>query len=133
MANTNRQTKNREEFMLAGKLSELDWVPKTEEEISKDLFKGTDPEKIIDAFEEQIGLNVKDTTPKNQVYKCMDLRPFDDEDRMLLQKFYNNPEQYQIIRRSENWTQRGELVIFLEYFEDLDSKLQKEKDSVTLQ
>ena len=128
MSNNNKQAKNREEFMLSGKLSELDWVPKTEEQISKDLFQGTDPDKIIDAFEEQMGFPVKETAVKSQVYKCMDLRPFDDEDRMLLQKFYNNPDQYQIIRRSENWTPRGDLIIFLEYFEDLEVKLAKEKE-----
>jgi hypothetical protein len=128
MANHNKQAKDRESFMLEGKLSELDWIPKSEEQISKDLFQGSDPEKVMDAFEEQLGLTVKETAPKKQVYKCMDLRPFDDEDRLLLQKFYNNPEQYEVIRRSENWTQRGELIIFLEYFENLDVKLDKERE-----
>ena len=129
MANNNRELKKREDFMLGGKLSELDWVPKSEEQVSKDLFKGGDPEKMIDAFEKQMGISVKETTPKNQVYKCMDIRPFDEEDRLVLQKFYNNPEQYQIIRRSENWTPRGDLIIFLEYYEDLDVKLDKEKQT----
>lgn len=114
--------------MLKGKLSELDWVPKSEEQISRDLFSGTDPEKIMDSFEEQMGITVKETAPTTQVYKCMDLRPFDDEDRALLQKFYNTPDQYQIIRRSDNWTQKGDLVIFLEYFENLDVKLEKEQE-----
>ena len=124
----NRVAKNREDFMLKGKLSELDWVPKSEEQFSRDLFSGTDPEKIMDSFEEQMGITVKETAPNNQVYKCMDLRPFDDEDRALLQKFYNTPDQYQIIRRSDNWTQKGDLVIFLEYFENLDVKLEKEQE-----
>ena len=128
MANNNREIKNRENLMLYGKLSELDWTPKSEEQISKDLFKGSDPDKMIDAFEESIGITVKDHSPQNQVYKCVDLRPFDDEDRKLLQDFYNNPEQYQVIRRSDNWTQRGDLVIFLEYFENIDVKLDKEQD-----
>ena len=125
----NREIKKREDFMLGGKLSELEWVPKTEAQISKDLFKGSNPEDIMDAFEKQMGLVVKDTTPKNQVYKCMDLRPFNDEDRLLLQKFYNTPDQYQIIRRAENWTPRGELIIFLEYYEDMDVKLDKERQA----
>ena len=40
MANTNKEMKEREDFMLSGKLSELDWIPKSEEEIIKNLFKG---------------------------------------------------------------------------------------------
>jgi len=128
MANI-REIKKREDFMLGGKLSELEWAPKTEAQVSKDLFKGTDPDALIDAFEKQMGLEVKNTDPKNQVYKCMDLRPFNDEDRILLQKFYNTPDQYQIIRRAENWTPKGDLIIFLEYYEDMDVKLEKEKQS----
>jgi hypothetical protein len=130
MSNT-RELKKRENFMLSGKLSELDWVPKSEEEIRKDLFKGSDPEKMMDAFERQMGISVKNTEPTNQVYKCVDLRPFDDGDRELLQKFYNTPEQYQVIRRSDNWTPKGELIIFLEYFENLDVKLDKEQENLT--
>jgi hypothetical protein len=127
MATKNREVAKREEFMLAGKLSELDWEPKSEEQISQALFRGTDPDKMVDAFEKQLGLDIKDNTPKNQVYKCVDLRPFNDEDRELLQKFYNNPAQYQLIKRTDNWTPKGDLIIFLEYIEDLDVKADKEQ------
>jgi|GEM_PF-6850261 len=118
--------KDREAFVLGGKLSELDWEPKTEAQISKDLFKGTDPEKMVDSFEEQLGLKHKKFDLPKQVYKCMPLKPFDDEDRTLLQKFYNNPEQYQVIHRSDNWNMKGELTIFLEYFENMDFKEKQE-------
>lgn len=110
--------------MLTGSLSEIDWKPRTEEEVVKDLFKGTDPEKIVDAFEAQLGLK-KHTVPeeKTQVYKCVFLKPCaDDEDRALLQDFYNNTKRYQVINRNDNWTQRGDLVIFLEYFENLEER-----------
>ena len=123
---SNKEIKDREDFMLAGKLSELDWVPKSEAEIAKDLFKGIDPEKQIDAFEKQLGISLPDAPAGKQIYKCVDLRPFDDSDRELLQKFYNNPEKYQVIHRSDNWTHRGDLVIFLEYFENMDACTDKE-------
>ena len=113
--------------MLGGKLSELAWEPKTEEQISRDLFKGTDPEKIVDAFEEQMGLKVRNIEAPKQVYKCVHLRPFDDEDRDLLQKFYNSPERFHVVHRSDNWNMKGELTIFLEYFENMDVKQKEDK------
>ena len=131
-ANKNKEIKNRENFMLSGKLSELAWEPKSEEQITKDLFKGSDPDKMIDAFEKQQGISVKDTEVRNTVYKCIDLSPCTNEDdKALLEKFYNNPAQYQIAHRSDNWTQRGELKIFLEYYEDVDIRIAKEEESAT--
>jgi hypothetical protein len=130
MSAKNSDIKRREDFMLSGELSELDWVPKTEEQISKDLFKFSDPDKMIDAFEKQLGIKVANTEIKNQIYKCVALSPStEDEDRLLLQKFYNSPEQYQVINRSDNWTNRGELKIFLEYFENLDVRNDKDQST----
>ena len=119
--------KNRENFMLTGSLSELDWKPRTEAEVVKDLFKGSNPEQLVDAFETQLGLKKhKVEEEKTQVYKCVFLKPCaDDEDRVLLQDFYNNTKRYQVINRSDNWTQRGDLVIFLEYFENLDERTEQ--------
>lgn len=118
--NTNADIKKREDFMLGGRLSEIAWEPKTEEQISRDLFKGIDPNKVVDAFESQMGITVKSPKPTKQVYKNVFLNPTDETDAELLCKFYNNPEQYQVINRSDNWTARGDLKIFLEYFENLD-------------
>jgi hypothetical protein len=129
MPTNNTEIKKREDFMLSGSLSEMAWEPRTEAQISRDLFKGTDPEKIVDAFESQTGLLVKNIIPTNQVYKNVFLSPCtDEEDAQLLCKFYNNPEQYQVINRSDNWTPRGELKIFLEYFENLDVRINKEQE-----
>ena len=127
MATKNADIKKREDFMLGGRLSELEWEPKTEEQISRDLFKGEDPNKIVDAFEKQMGISVKEQKPVSQVYKNVFLSPGTDEsDAALLCDFYNNPEQYHVINRSDNWTNRGELKIFLEYFENLDARKDKE-------
>lgn len=118
--------------MLAGTLSEISWEPKSEEQISKELFKYSDPEKMMDAFEKQLGIDVKETTPRKQAYKCVFLSPCsDDDDRLLLQKFYNTPEQYQVINRSDNWTPKGELKIFLEYFENLDARKEEQEQLPT--
>ena len=123
----NTQVKERESFMLEGHLSELTWEPKSEEQVRKDLFKGSDPDKMVDSFEQQLGLDIKNTTPRNQIYKCVFLSPCtSEEDQLLLQKFYNNTDQYVVAHRSDNWTQQGTLKIFLEYYEDLDIKQAKE-------
>ena len=122
--------KQREDFMLKGNLTNLEWEPKDEAQITKDLFKGTDPEKLMDAYEEQLGLKQKNTTPSSAVYKCVALSPCtSDEDAALLQKFYNTPEQYSVLNRSDFWTARGELKIFLEYTENLDVRKQKELEN----
>jgi hypothetical protein len=119
-----KDIKQRENFMLTGSLSELEWKPRTEAEVVRDLFKGTDPEKMIDAYETQLGIRQHQVAEeKTQVYKCVFLKPCaDDEDRTLLQEFYNNTKRYQVINRNDNWTQRGDLVIFLEYFENMDER-----------
>ena len=128
----NSEIKKREEFMLGGTLSELEWEPRSEEQISRDLFKGLDPDKMIDAFEKQKGITIKDVTPRKEIYKCVFLSPCtDDDDQLLLQKFYNNPEQYRVINRSDNWTARGELKIFLEYFENLEARENREQQPTT--
>jgi len=126
-----KEIKDRENFMLGGKLSELDWEPKTEEQVSQELFKGLDPDKIVDAFEEQTGLKTKTVEIPNQIYKFVYLSPCTDEDDgELLKKLYNNPKQYQICQRQDNWTPRGELKIFIEYLENIDVRLEKEAEKV---
>ena len=118
--------------MLRGNLSELEWQPRTEEQVRAELFKGKDPEKIVDAYEVQLGLKPKEIEKKNLLYKNVFLSPCtNDEDGELLAKFYNNPEQYHLLNRSDYWTPRGELKIFLEYHEDMDVKRRKEQQSNT--
>jgi hypothetical protein len=125
--NTKKANAN-ESFMLKGNLSDIAWAPRSEEEVRKDLFKGTDPEKIIDAYEEQLGLKIKEEPKANTLYKSVFLSPCTiDQDQELLSKFYNNPDQYQVLNRSDYWTPRGELKIFLEYMENLDVKKEKEQ------
>lgn len=123
-----QRTSEREDFMLKGNLSELEWTPRTEDQISQDLFKGTNPDKLIDAYEEQLGLKNKPQEKANTAYKCVFLSPCSEPaDADLLQKFYNCPDQYQVMNRSDYWTPRGELKIFLEYQENLDVKKKKDQ------
>ena len=124
---TKSKPTEREDFMLKGNLSELDWKPRSDEEISAELFKGQDPEKMIDAYEEQLGIKAKEAPKLNLRYKNVYLSPCtNDEDAQLLVDFYNNPEQYHLLNRGEYWTPRGELKIFLEYQEDMDVRRKNE-------
>jgi len=124
------RNKDREDFMLKGTLSELDWEPKTEEQIRVELFKGTDPDKMMDAYEEQMGIKPKTVAKQNLVYKFVYLSPCsNDEDGALLQKFYNNPDQYIVLNRADYWTPKGEIKIFIEYHEDLDVRKKKEQQA----
>ena len=54
----NKEIKDRENLMLSGHLSEIPWEPKSEQDVQRDLFKGSDPNKIIDAFERQNGISI---------------------------------------------------------------------------
>ena len=122
--------RDNEDFMLGGNLSEIPWKARTEKQITRDLFKNVNPDDLIDAYEKQLGISTKDKTPtKTQLYKCVFLSPCtSDEDRVLLQKFYNSPEKYQVLNRNDNWTPRGELNIFLEYLEYLDDEPEQDKN-----
>jgi hypothetical protein len=133
MPSKNSEAKARENFMLDGKLSELVWTPKTEVEMSKQLFHGSNPEDMMDRFEAMQGITTKkDSVSKiNNRYKCVFLRPNNDEDRALQEQFYNNPERYQVVNRSDNWTHSGDLVIFLEYFENMDVRAEQEANKVS--
>lgn len=127
-----REDNAREDFMLQGHSSELSWSPRSEEEINKNLFGGSDPDKMMDAYEEQLGIKVKAVAKKNTMYKHVYLSPCSgsdepNNDAVLLNQFYNNPDQYQVISRSDNWTPKGELKIFIEYLEDMDIRAEKEK------
>jgi hypothetical protein len=129
MPKKNIEIKNREDFMLQGTLSEVPWEPKSEEQIQKDLFKSSDPDKILDAFETQLGIKSNNVPIPNEIYKCIFLKPCsDDEHAQLLQDLYNNSRRYRVLNRSDNWTHKGDLVMFVEYVENLDVKAELEKE-----
>lgn len=114
--------------MLKGNLSELTWTPRTEEQIEKDLFQGKNPETMIDAYEEQLGIKAREVPKRNLLYKSVSLSPCNnDADAGLLAQFYNSPEQYVLLNRSDYWTHNGQLKIFLEYQEDMDVKRKKDE------
>lgn len=115
--------KDRESFVFNDSLSELPFEPRSEEEIRKSLFNGSDPEKLVDAYEEQLGIKVPSTpTPKIKVNNVMLSPGVDDDDSVLLNQLYNDPELYQILEKSNYWTPRGEYKIFVIYTENLDVK-----------
>ena len=121
------KAKAAEDFVLKGTISELDWKERDEEQITKELFKGSDPDKMIDAYEEQLGIKTHEPTKKNTRYKHVMLSPSTNEDDdVLLDKFFNSPDQYQVLNRADYWTNRGELKIFIEYLEDMDVRREKE-------
>jgi hypothetical protein len=113
--------KERESFVFQNALSDIPFEVRSEEEISKALFKGSDPEKMIDAWEAAHGIPVKETPlPKLKVKNVMLSPGVDDEDADALNKLYNDHELYQIIEKSANWTPRGEYKIFVIYTENQD-------------
>ena len=120
--------RDRENFILQGSLSELEWAPKTEEQITKELFKGSNPEMMMDAYEEQLGIKKKTEVKKNTKYKHIVLNLSDDEHGALLDQFYNNPEQFQLLNRADYWTHTGQVKVLIEYLEDLDVRARKEKE-----
>ena len=119
--------KDRDDFIFKETLSELPLEPKTEEDIKKQLFKGFDPDKVIDEYEAQLGVKAAPIPTPNIKYKHIMLSPaIDDNDSECLTKLMNDPELYQIINRDRYWTPRGELKIWIEYTENLDVKKQRE-------
>ena len=121
------KAKAAEDFVLKGTISELDWKERDEEQITKELFQGSDPDKMIDAYEEQLGIKTHEPAKKNTRYKHVMLSPSTNEDDdVLLDKFFNSPDQYQVLNRADYWTNRGELKIFIEYLEDMDVRREKE-------
>ncbi|CAK0773804.1 hypothetical protein CCP3SC5AM1_880014 [Gammaproteobacteria bacterium] len=120
--------KDRKDFIFSETLSELPLVPKTEEQSRKDLFKGFDPEKIMDAYEEQLGIKVKAPDMPRLRYRHIMLSPgVEEDDSQLFDQLMNDNELYQIINRTSYWTPRGEFKLFLEYTENLDVKKDREK------
>jgi hypothetical protein len=120
--------KEREDFMFAETLSELPLVPRTTEQITHELFKGSDPEKVIDAYEQQMGIKSNGPVRLNTRYRNIMLSPGVDEDEAkLLNDLYNDTELYQIVNRTAYWTPRGEIKLFMEYMENMDVKAEREK------
>ena len=115
--------KDRESFVFSDSLSELPFEPRSEEQIRKQLFHGSDPEKLVDAYEEQLGIRAPETPmPKMKVSNIMLSPGTDDDDSTLLNQLYNDTELYQVIEKSAYWTPRGEYKIFVIYSENLDVK-----------
>ena len=126
--------KTREDFIF-GELSELPLEPKSENE-PRSLFKDFDPDKMIDAYEHQLGIKRNAPALPKVRYKHIMLSPgTSDEDGAILSQLMNDPELYQVINRTQYWTPRGELKLFIEYSENLDLKtereLKKEKEKAT--
>ena len=120
--------KEREDFIFSETLSELPLNPRTEEQVRKDLFKEFDPEKMVDSFENQLGIKVKTPELPKLRYKNIMLSPgTDEDDSALLNELMNDHELYQIVNRSHYWTPRGEFKLFIEYTENLDIKKEREK------
>ena len=118
----------RTQYVFQQELSEIDFVPRTEEEIEKSLFKTFNPEQLVDAYEKSMGLEKPSAEQPKLRYKHIMLSPgVDDEDSQLLDTLMNDPELYQIVNRTQTWTVRGEFKIFIEYTENLDVKKKREK------
>lgn len=109
--------------MFNDSLSDLPFEPRTEEEIRSQLFHGSDPEKLVDAYEEQLGIKTASApTPRFKMNNVMLSPGADDDDSVLLNQLYNDQELYQIVEKSNYWTPRGEYKIFVIYSENLDVK-----------
>ncbi len=123
---------DRTDFVFSD-ISDLPLDPRSEEQVSKDLFKGFDPEKVVDAYEQQLGIKTIDMPIPNLRYKHIMLSPgTNDDDDELLDQLMNDAELYHITNRLNNWTPRGELKVFIEYTENLDvKKKRQEKEKQT--
>ena len=118
----------REGFIFRETLSELPLEPKDEAQIQKSLFKDFDAEKMMNAYESQLGIKPKEEAAPKIRYCSIQLSPgVDDEDQKLLSDLMNDPELYQIVNRSSYWTPRGEYKLFMEYTENLDIKASRER------
>lgn len=126
--------KDRESFVFSDSLSELPFEPRSEEEVRKQLFHGQDPEKMVDAYEEQLGIRAPEAPmPKMKVSNIMLSPGTDEDDAALLNQLYNDVELYQILEKSPYWTPRGEYKIFVIYSENLDVKeLRAKKEKVNI-
>jgi hypothetical protein len=125
--------KNREQFSFKESLSEMALEPKTEAELHKAIFGVEDAEKyaerMVDSYEEQLGIKVKETPlPKLKVRHIMLSPGTDDDDSALLDGLYNDPELYQVLEKTAYWTQRGEYKLFIQYTENMDVRKSRERD-----
>ena len=119
--------KERDDFIFNEVLSELPLELKGEDQIESALFKEFKPKEMIDAYERQLGISQPDAPATKLRYKHIMLSPGVDElDAELLDKLMNDSELYQIVNRTQYWTPRGELKIFIEYTENLDLKKARE-------
>lgn len=131
-----RGTTDLEQFAFSDTLKDVEWKPRgTEEETRRELFgENFDPEKVIDKYEETVGIKSPNEKKFNVLYKSVMLSPGDDEDdRQLLFDLMNDKELYPHLKEESNWTPRGEYKMFIIYAEDQDVKKKRQAEAALKQ
>ena len=119
--------KEREDFIFNPTLSDIALDPKSDDDLSKEIFKTFKQEDIIDAYEKSMGIKQRTYDIPKTRYKHIMLSPgTSEDDSELLDQLKNDPELFQIIGEKSTWTVRGEYKIFIEYLENLDVKKARE-------
>ena len=116
-----------EQFAFADTIKDLELKPSLtdESEVRKELFgEHFDPEKMIDQFEQQLGIKrPSDSKIGKVLFKSIMLTPGEDnDDNKLLFSLMNDKELYPHLKEDHYWTPRGEYKMFVIYGEDQDVK-----------
>ena len=112
-----------EHFAFGGVITDLELRPSLTDEtaIRDELFGDKfDPEKMIDAYEQQHGIKpIAEQKPNQILYKSIMLSPgSDDDDGKLLFQLMNDKQLYPMLKEDHYWTPRGEYKMFVIYGED---------------
>ncbi|NBQ67426.1 MAG: hypothetical protein EBU46_00800 [Nitrosomonadaceae bacterium] len=111
-----------QQFVFSQPLSDVNWEPPSsdEEAIKQKIFGGMDPDKMVDAYEQQLGIKTKPNAEAPKLlWKTIMLSPgTDNEDSEHYCNLMNDIELYPERRETSTWTQRGEYKIFVIYAED---------------
>lgn len=118
-----------EDFVINESVSDLPLKPKASRDLENELFSDKRITKVLDAYEETIGIKNKLPKKTNIVYKNILLSPgYDEEDKALFNELLNDIDLYRIVKMTDNWTARGDYRVFIVYTEDLDVKQQRAEE-----
>lgn len=103
-------------------------IPAPIRDLENELFGKKGQEKIVDAFEKELGFGGRKEVVVNEKIYNRIFCPNVDEDQKLLNTLLNDKTKFRIIMWKDTWTAHGDYRIFIVYSENLDAKASKKKD-----